>query len=199
MVTIPWQDRYITLTHLRNRFKTAKNTGIQFGISRQTVLNRLRKNADPVRARRPYVGHIIRPHNRNLRLLWARRHLRWTRVLWARVLYTDESRFNLSFADGRIRVFRRRGERFADNCLLERDRFGEGSVMVWGGITGGRKTDLIVIPGILNAQSYITEVIGPVVIPFLYQNPGSLMDDNARPHTARWTQNYLARYNVYVL
>ena len=46
-VTTPRQDRYITLTHLRNRFKTAESTGIQFGISRQTVLNRLRKNADP--------------------------------------------------------------------------------------------------------------------------------------------------------
>ena len=60
-VTTPRQDRYITLTHLRNRFRTDKSTGIQFGISRQTVLNRLRKNADPIRARRPYVGHIIRP------------------------------------------------------------------------------------------------------------------------------------------
>ena len=78
----------------------AKSTGIQFGISRQTVLNHLRKNADPIRARRPYVGHIIRPRSRNLWLLWAQRHLRWTRAQWARVLFTDESRFNLSFADG---------------------------------------------------------------------------------------------------
>ena len=79
-------------------------------------------------------------------------------------------------------------ERFVDNCLLERDRFGGGSVMVWGGVMGGRKKDLIVIPGILNAQRYITEVLGPVVIPFLNQNPGTLMHDNARPHTARLTQ-----------
>ena len=134
----------------------AKSTGIQFGISSQTVLNRLRKIADPIRARRPYVGHIIRPRNHNLRLLWARRHLRWTRAQWARVLFTDECRFNLSFVDGRIRVFRRRGECLADNCLLERDRFGGGSVMVWGGIMGGRKTNLIIISGILNAQRYIT-------------------------------------------
>ena len=103
----PRRDRYITLLHLHNRFKTAKGTGIQFGISRQTVLNRLCKNADPIRARRPYVGHIIRPRNHNLQLLWARRHLLWTQAQWARVLFTDESRFNLSFADGRICVFRR--------------------------------------------------------------------------------------------
>ena len=64
---------------------------------------------------------------------------------------------------------------------------------------GGRKTDLIVLPGILNAQRYITEVLGPAVIPFLNQNPGTLMHDSARPHTARLTQNYLARHNVNVL
>ena len=105
-VMTPRQDRYITLTHLHNRFKTAKSTSIQFGISRQTVLNPLCKNADPIRARRPYVGHIIRPHNHNLQLLWAQRHLLWSQAQWARVLFTDESRFYLSFADGRICVFR---------------------------------------------------------------------------------------------
>ena len=78
-------------------------------------------------------------------------------------MFTDESRFNLSFADGRIRVFRRRGERFADKCLLERGRFGGGSVMVRGGIMGGRKTDLIVIPGILNAN--VTSCCYPVSEP----------------------------------
>ena len=53
--------------------------------------------------------------------------------------------------------------------------------------------------GAFNAQRYITEVLGLVVIPFLNQNPGTLMHDNARPHTARLTQNYLARDNVNVL
>lgn len=198
-VTTARQDRYITLTHLRNRFKTATSTARQFGISRQTVLNRLSANANPIRARRPYVGQVINARNRNLRRLWAQRHLRWTRAQWARVLFSDESRFNLSVADGRVRVFRRRGERFADNCLLERDRFGGGSVMVWGGIMGDRKTDLVVIPGNLNAQRYIDNVLRPVVVPFLRQHPGLLMQDNARPHTARLTQNYLARHNVNVL
>jgi hypothetical protein len=116
-----------------------------------------------------------------------------TPVHCARVLFTDESRFNLSIADGRVRVFRRRGERFAYNCLLERDKFGGGSVMIWAGIMGGRKTDLVVIPGNLNAQGYIDKVLRPVVVPFLCQNSGMLMHDNARPHTARVTANYLAR------
>ena len=61
----------------------------------------------------------------------------------------------------------------------------------------GKQT--ILVPGILNAQCYITKVLGPVVIPFLNQNPGTLMHNNARPHNARLTQNYLARHNVNML
>jgi hypothetical protein len=48
-----------------------------------------------------------------------------------------------------------------DNCLLERDRFDRDSVMKWAEITGGRKTDLVVIRGNLNAQRYIDEFIVP--------------------------------------
>ena len=50
------------------------------------------------------------------------------------------------------------GERFAGNCLIERARFGGGSVMVWGGIMGKRKTNLIVMQGNLNAQCYINQI-----------------------------------------
>lgn len=199
-VTTARTDRFMTLTHLRRRFKTASSTAREYGISSQTVINRLRKNCNPIRPRRPYVGQIINNRNRNARVLWGRRHLRWRRAQWATVLFSDESRFNLSHADGRIRVYRRKGERFADACLLERDRFGGGSVMVWGGIMGGRKTELVVIHGNINAQSYINNVLQPTAVPFLQRHgPGILMQDNARPHTARLTRNFLEQNNVRVL
>jgi hypothetical protein len=56
---------------------------------------------------------------------------------WRLVFFTDESRFTLFRPDGRPHVYRHRGERFADACVLERDRFGGGSAMVWGGISHG--------------------------------------------------------------
>ena len=37
---------------------------------------------------------------------------------WRWVLFTDESRFTLYRSDGRRRVYRRRGERYADACAL---------------------------------------------------------------------------------
>ena len=122
------------------------------------------------------------------------------RQQWARVLFSDEYRFNLSHHDGPTRVFRRRRERFADNCLIEMDQFGGGSVMVWGGIMGRRKTNLIVVQGYLNAQGYINQILQPEAVAFLHRHgPAILMHDNARPHVARICRQFLNRNNVNVL
>ena len=86
-VTNPQADRFVTLTHFRRRFQTATSSARQYGISKQTVLRRLRQARQPIRPRRPYVG----------------------KVLTARVLFSDESRFNLSHHDGRIRVLEEEG------------------------------------------------------------------------------------------
>lgn len=200
-VTTARTDRYITLTHLRQRDLPATVTARRYGVSAQTVRSRLRRNAQPIRARRPYTGQIMTRRHRGARLLWARRHLNWRRAEWNRVLFTDESRFTLSHADGRVRVYRRKNERFADCCVVERDRFGGGSVMVWGGIMGNRKTELVAIQGNLNAQRYIAEVLTPHALPFIRRHgPGvTFQQDNARPHTARITTQYLAQNNIAVL
>ena len=50
-------------------------------------------------------------------------------------------------------MYRRRYERYADCCVLERDRFGGGvSVMVWAAIAHGYRSPLVVIDGNLNVQ-----------------------------------------------
>ena len=47
----------------------------------------------------------------------------------------------------------------ADACVFERDRYGGGSVMVWGGISHGVKSPLIVVPGNLTAVRYRDEIL----------------------------------------
>lgn len=59
--------------------------------------------------------------------------------------------------------------------------------MVWGGVSEGGKTDLLVIEGNLNANRYVREVLAPQVV----QYAGAVgdgfvfMDDNAQPHRGR--------------
>ena len=96
----------------------------------------MRQNVQPIHAYRPDFGQILtRPH-RTARRDCCHRHLHFGRGDWDLILFSDECRFNLSHADERERAYRRRGERFADACVIERDRFGVGSVFVLGGIMG---------------------------------------------------------------
>ena len=72
--------------------------------------------------------------------------------------------------------------------------------MVWGGICGQQRTDLIVIDGNLTAHCYIDQILRPILLPFLQHQPRLLFhQDNARPHTARVVQQFFAANNVNVL
>ena len=118
------QDHYIRNFHLRNRFQTgtaiAANThGTHNGISDQTV----RSREMGLSVRRPYDGCIFARRHRVNRGNWARTHQRWVRQQWNSVLFSGESRFTCHRGNGRVRVYRRRNERYADSCVLERNRF----------------------------------------------------------------------------
>jgi len=116
-------------------------------------------------------------------------------------MFSDESRFCLTHGDGRQRVWRRRGERFAGCCVTERDRFGGDSVMVWGCILGGNRTRLVVVNGNLTGARYRDEILRPVVVPFLQRHgPGAnFQQDNATLHTCHVSRTFLRQNNVQVL
>ena len=204
-VTTQVQDNGIRTRHLRNRRLPATRTAaVTIGshnrpINAHTVIRRLQERG--IRARRPYVGPVLTRRHRQARLQWCHAHRRWLVRQWNQVLFSDESRFTLEKADGRVRIYRRVGERYSDACVTEVDRFRRGSVMVWGGINHQGKTDLVVIRGNLNAQGYINDVLRPVVVPFINNQNGPVIfqQDNARPHTARVTTQFLQGNNINVM
>ncbi len=50
------------------------------------------------------------------------------------------------------------------------DRVAHGGVMVWAGICNGQRTQVYFIDGILNAQRYRDEILGPIVVPFIHDH-----------------------------
>ena len=186
----------------RNRHLTATETALNTvgthnrQISPKTVGSRLCEIG--LRACRPYVGLPLTQARRLRRMAWLMAHaLRlFPMRQWRRVLFTDESRFTLYRADDRCRVYRRRGERFADAYVVERDRFGGGSVMVWGGTAHGIKSQLIIVVGNMTAVRYREEILRPVAVPLVQQRNLILQQDNARPHVARVCQDFLANNNI---
>ena len=95
--------------------------------------------------------------------------------------------------DGRSRVYRRVGERYADACVIQRRYFSGCSVMVWGGVKERGRTLLVVDAGYLTGRRY--------VIPFIQAqaNNVTFQQDNARPHIVRVVRDYLTHQHVDVL
>ena len=184
-ITSRRQDRYMRLTHLRNRFRTAFETALvtpgthNNRISQDTVRNRLRKFG--LRPHRPYVGIQLTPQRRQVRLNWLTQHRPnlFPLRLWRNVMFSNESRFLLYRADGRRRVYRRDGERFRDNCVDEVDRFRAGGLMVCAGIAYGHRTPMVFIDGSLTAQCYVDLILRPVVVPFIRQHNVTFQQDNS--------------------
>ena len=201
-VTSQRQDRHLRLIYLRNRTITAEDTArrapglANVRISDQTVHRRLRESG--LRARRPVVGPILKQRHRTARLTWARARRCWRLHTWQHILFSDEFRFSLRFSDG---CYRRRGERFTDQCVYESDRFGGGSVMVWAGICHDGRTQLKIDQGTLNTVKYRDEILDPIVLPFLQQRNSDdvFRHDNARCHVARVCQVSLNQNHIRVL
>ena len=100
-----------------------------------------------------------RPHKR-LRLQWSRERRHW-HAEWRNVVFSDESRFNMSCNEGHIRVRRYAGERNLRACILQQHRAPTPSVMVWGSLD----TICDLAPYVLRAIWTATATLGRFYIP----------------------------------
>ena len=90
----------------------------------------------------------------------------------AKFKYVVKSKFTVFY---HTRIYREQGERFQDNCIIERASHGGGSVMVH------HKTYIVFIKGNLTAARYQHEVLDTEVIPLL-RNQRNVV-------AARWCSN----------
>ncbi|UYV81055.1 hypothetical protein LAZ67_19002666 [Cordylochernes scorpioides] len=157
--------------------------------SARTITRRLVANC--LHSCRPLRRLPLTPPNRRQRLEWCRARSTWM-TEWHRVVFSDESRFCLSSDSRRVRVWRRRGERSNPAAIVERPTVRQRGIMVWGAIAYDSRSPLLRIQGTMTAQRYVDDVLRPVTLPYLQGVPNALyQQDNARPHTARISQQAL--------
>ncbi|GFT45926.1 DDE_3 domain-containing protein [Trichonephila clavipes] len=66
-----------------------------------------------------------------------------------------------------------------------------------GAIAYDSRSTLIVMCGTLTGQRYVDDILRPHVEPFLNGLPGAIFQqDNARPHTARFAQDFLRDFQT---
>ncbi|GFS92881.1 transposable element Tcb2 transposase [Trichonephila clavipes] len=85
-------------------------------------------------SRCPLRGLPLTPTLRRLHLEWYHAREKWTSAEWNQVVLSDESKFNLSSDDNRVRVWGPRGERLNPPFAVQRHTAPIARVMVWGAI-----------------------------------------------------------------
>ncbi len=84
------------------------------------------------------VAFLVKPllnnRQRQKHLAWAKDKKDWTAAEWSKVMFSDESKFCISFGNQGPRVWRKRGEAQNPRCLRSSVKFPQ-SVMVWGAMS----------------------------------------------------------------
>lgn len=186
------RDRHRTAVQIRNNLRDVRNINVSANTIRRTLAEQ------NLFSRRPVAVPLLTRHHRVARLNFAVEYRDWTYADWSNVLFTDESRFALFSPDGRERVYRRDGERFADCTVSERHSYNGDSVMVWAGISANAHTDLHFFDRNMNADVYVKDIITSYVVPYAHFIGENFlfMQDNARPHIARRVLDFFDEVDI---
>lgn len=185
-------DRMMMRLSLENRFKTAKEISRDLAdsnlaeVSRETVGRRLREKG--LWARKPAKKPFLNKKMKQSRLNWGINFKTWTSDDWRKVMFSDESKFNIFSSDGSPYVRRRPNERFEESCTLKTVKH-PASVMVWGCFSYFGIGKMNFIEGPVNAEKY-KKILEESLIPsmnshlthcrdFIFQ------DDSAPCHRAK--------------
>ena len=138
---------------------------------------------------------LLKKEHRKKRQTLARVHAGWTLNDWKKVVWSDESKFNVFGSDGREYCWRRDGEAFRDQNIQPTVKHGSGSVTVWGCMTWDGVGFLCRINGNMDGELY-RSILGGELIQTLewygLQRDGIVFQhDNDPKHTAIATKKWL--------
>ena len=184
-------DRRATSGILKRDLQDA--TGVD--VSRRTVRRRL--NAAGLRgcvaAKKPLLSKV----HKKKRLEWCMARKDWTHEQWAKVLWSDESIFEL-VPSRRVWVRRRKGERYHPDCINSTVKFGGAKIQVWGCMASTGVGSLKVVNDRLNSQKYV-ELISDTLEEDGRRLCGEhyvFQQDGATCHTARATKAWFAEHDI---
>ncbi|GFU53545.1 transposable element Tcb1 transposase [Trichonephila clavipes] len=87
-----------------------------------------------------------------------------------------------------------------NRCVMYLHTGPAPGIMVWKGIAYHSHTPLVRIAGTLNSQRYISEVLEPVVLPYVQGLATAIFQqNNARRHLARIVQRFFVIHQIELL
>ncbi len=129
------------------------------------------------------------------RLTWAKEKKNWTVAQWSKVLFSDESKFCISFGNQGPRVWRKGGEAHSPSWLKSSVKLTQ-SVMIGGAMSSAGVGPLCFLK--TNVTSPIYQVI-PSADQLFKDADFIFQQDLAPAHTAKSTRSWLNDHGVGVL
>ncbi len=149
----------------------------------------------------PCVKPLLNNRQRQKRLTWAKDKKDWTAADWSKVMFSDESKFCISFGNQGPRVLRKRGEAQNPRCLRSSVKFPQ-SVMVWGAMSSAGVGPLCFLRSKVNTAVY-QEVLEHFMLPAADQLYGDadfiFQQDLAPAHSAKATSAWFKDHGIPVL
>uniref|UniRef100_A0A8C6KFX3 Tc1-like transposase DDE domain-containing protein n=1 Tax=Nothobranchius furzeri TaxID=105023 RepID=A0A8C6KFX3_NOTFU len=166
----------------------------------RTTTRRLMKDMG-FRCRIPCVKPLLNMKQRKKRLAWAKDKKDWTDAEWSKVMFSDESKFCISFGNQGPRVWWKSGEAQNPRCMRSSVKFPL-SVMVWGAMSSAGVGPLCFLRSRVNAAVY-QEVLEHFMLPAADQLYGdadlTFQQDLAPAHSAKTTSTWFKDHGIPVL
>ena len=178
------------------------NNVISNPVNPQTVRNVLKKSGlcSATKKKVPMLkkGHCQR------RLQFALYHENWTVEDWKRVLWSDETKINRIGSDGKVYVWKQRGESISDCTTTPTVKHGGGNnLMVWGCMGWNGVGKLIEVQGKMNADQYCEILDDGVAESFenldFPEDEQIFQQDNDPKHTSGKAQKWFKDNHIKVL
>ncbi|GFY14199.1 transposable element Tcb1 transposase [Trichonephila clavipes] len=132
-------------------------------LSARTIRRHLQQNG--LSARRPLLGLDLTQNHRRLRHQWYDERRMWA-AEWNEVVFTDESRICLQHHVDRIRVWRLRGDRMLNSCVMHRHTGPAPGIMIELLPWPARSRDLSRIENMWSMVAQrLTQITPPAAIP----------------------------------
>jgi hypothetical protein len=134
---------------------------------------------------------------------WADERKDWADEEWDRVVFSDESKFNVWGSDGVQYCRRMDGEAFEPQNVDARVKHGNGNIMVWGCVTSRGFGRLHRVEGRMKKEQYC-HILEESFLGTLQDQDFDVSDiifqqDNDPKHTAKLTTQWFKDHNVEVL
>ncbi len=146
-----------------------------------------------VNASRATTHRRVKEFGYSCRLTWAKEKKNWTVVQWSKVLFSDESKFCISFGNQGPRVWRKGGEAHIPSCLKSSVKFPQ-YVMIWGAMSSAGVGPLCFLKTNITAPIY-QEILEHLMLPSadqLFKDADFIFQQDLAPaHTAKiWLNDH---------